>query len=73
MTINLIHFALQTVEEWRYVFIIASGIYLVGCLIYWFWASGEVQPWAKHQESSPLQSAQTKKTGYTNEAIELKE
>lgn len=66
-------FYLQSAEEWRIVFIISSTIYLFGCLIYWFWASGEVQPWAKPQETSPLQSSQIKKNGYTNEAIELKE
>lgn len=65
---------LQTAEEWRTVFIISSCIYLVGCVIYWNWASGEVQPWAKPQETSPLQqNSQSKKNGYTNEAIELKE
>lgn len=71
----------QTVAEWRIVFMISSGVYLVGCLIYWFWASGEVQPWA--QRSSELTSKEqqsygtTKSTissnGYVNEAVELKE
>lgn len=28
-----------------------SGVYLFGCTIYWFFASGELQPWAK--ENSP--------------------
>lgn len=32
---------LQTAEEWRLVFLIASGVYLFGLVIYWFWASGE--------------------------------
>ncbi|XP_055531707.1 sialin [Wyeomyia smithii] len=33
-------------DEWRIVFYIAAGIYLIGCMIYWFWASGELQPWS---------------------------
>lgn len=24
----------------------SGGIYLFGCVVYWFWAEGEVQPWA---------------------------
>ncbi|XP_058832664.1 sialin [Topomyia yanbarensis] len=36
----------KTDDEWRVVFYIAAGIYLVGCIIYWFWASGELQPWS---------------------------
>ncbi|ETN58282.1 Sialin, Sodium/sialic acid cotransporter [Anopheles darlingi] len=33
-------------NEWRTVFYIAAGIYLVGCVTYWFGASGELQPWS---------------------------
>lgn len=72
---------LQSVEEWRIVFMISSGIYLVGCLIYWFWVSGELQPWAQQPKELPATEktsiAPTKGTiasnGYVNEAIELKE
>ncbi|XP_052859819.1 sialin-like, partial [Anopheles cruzii] len=47
-----------TENEWRTVFYIAAGIYLVGCVTYWFGASGELQPWsvearAKEQTSKP--------------------
>lgn len=41
---------IQDANEWRIVFYISSGIYLVGCVIYWFWCSGEVQPWAIVEE-----------------------
>ncbi|XP_026470914.1 sialin-like [Ctenocephalides felis] len=34
--------------SWQIVFYISSGIYLLGAVIYWFFASGEVQPWAKN-------------------------
>ncbi|XP_053684989.1 vesicular glutamate transporter 2.1-like isoform X1 [Sabethes cyaneus] len=35
-----------TDEEWKLVFYIAALVYLVGLLVYWFWASGELQPWS---------------------------
>ena len=63
-------------DEWRLVFYIAAGIYLVGCVIYWFWASGEVQPWAKEDFTFNLEAGSkrtSKLSGYTNEAVELKE
>ncbi|XP_058122068.1 sialin-like [Anopheles ziemanni] len=33
-------------DEWRTVFYIAAGIYLIGFVIYWFGVSGELQPWS---------------------------
>lgn len=43
------------IDEWRTVFYITGGIHVVGGVIYWFWCSGEVQPWS-----------QTKKRDETN-------
>lgn len=34
-------------NQWRIVFFISASIYLIGCVFYWFFASGEVQKWAK--------------------------
>ncbi|KAJ6637399.1 Mothers against decapentaplegic like 4 [Pseudolycoriella hygida] len=36
----------QTVEEWRTVFFITAGMDLLGSIAYFFWCSGDVQPWA---------------------------
>lgn len=36
-----------TKEEWRIVFIIGAIVYLIGALPYIFWASGELEDWAK--------------------------
>lgn len=36
----------QTAEQWQYVFIISSVIYLFGSLFYGIFASSELQPWA---------------------------
>ncbi|KAG4066526.1 hypothetical protein HA402_007162 [Bradysia odoriphaga] len=36
----------QDIDEWRIVFYIAGGIHVVGGVIYWFWCSGEIQPWS---------------------------
>lgn len=63
-------------EQWKFVFYISAGIYLVGCLIYWFWASGEVQPWARQTET-PQQSIDglenKKRFGYTNKVVDIKD
>lgn len=54
---------------------ISSGIYLLGCVVYWFWSSGELQPWAKKSEEE-LNTKSTTTNGvfdacYTNEGAEL--
>lgn len=65
----------QTSEEWKLVFFISAGIYLVGCVIYWMWASGELQEWAKTPEQKALEMTSQKSTteGYVNEAMECKD
>lgn len=40
----------KTMEEWRIVFFITSGVYAVGCIVYWIWCTSELQPWAKRKE-----------------------
>ena len=35
----------RTVNEWRVVFWIAFGVFMVTNLVYVIWASGETQPW----------------------------
>ena len=37
----------QTKDEWQIVFYLAAGIYGVGALVYFLFASGELQPWAE--------------------------
>ncbi|KAG4080740.1 hypothetical protein HA402_005920 [Bradysia odoriphaga] len=37
----------KTAEEWRIVFYITAIVYGIGTVVYWFWCSGELQPWAK--------------------------
>jgi ACS family sodium-dependent inorganic phosphate cotransporter len=37
-------------SEWQLVFYIASVVTIIGGIIYWFLATGEVQPWAIHQD-----------------------
>lgn len=71
----------QTVEKWKIVFYISAGIYLFGCLVYWFFASGEVQPWARVHEQQTIEDNRTDiekynkppPYAYTNEGIELKD
>lgn len=40
-------FSSQSEDEWKIVFYIAAGIYLIGSTLYFFMSSGEVQSWAK--------------------------
>lgn len=72
----------QTAEEWKAVFFISAGVYLIGCVIYWFWASGELQEWAKTPEQKAADAEERQraalannngKEGYVNAAAELKE
>lgn len=37
-------------EEWRVVFFITAGVYAVGCIVYWFWCTSQLQSWAKRKE-----------------------
>uniref|UniRef100_A0A1A9W4V1 Sialin n=1 Tax=Glossina brevipalpis TaxID=37001 RepID=A0A1A9W4V1_9MUSC len=63
----------QTSEEWKTVFFISAGIYLIGCVVYWFWASGELQEWAKTPEQKALELNHKKAISYANEAITIKD
>ncbi|XP_070504435.1 sialin-like [Chironomus tepperi] len=62
-------------EQWKIIFYIAGGIYLFGCIIYFIWAEGEVQPWAI-QEDINATSGSTEinaKQGTINPALDIKE
>lgn len=56
---------------------ISAGVYLVGCLVYWFWASGELQPWAQKRsttiENKQKVSDAATYVGYTNDGLEMSE
>ncbi|CAM5131212.1 unnamed protein product [Natator depressus] len=43
----------KTREEWQYVFLIASLVHYGGVVFYGIFASGEKQPWAEPEETSP--------------------
>lgn len=60
------NFPLQTPEEWRIIFIIASGIYLIGAVIYGLYASGEIQSWADNEKKG-----EESKKSYDNPAMEV--
>lgn len=59
-----------------------GGIYLFGCIIYWIWAEGEVQPWAIQEpepedaidREDPRKNARnTQVTGFSNPALDVRE
>lgn len=57
----------KTDAEWRAVFYIAAGFYMVGLVVYWVWASGELQPWSiEMQERNKLDNAREGKHCYAN-------
>ncbi|XP_050431830.1 vesicular glutamate transporter 1-like [Adelges cooleyi] len=37
----------KSAEEWQWVFLIASGMYMFGAVFYGLFASGDLQPWAR--------------------------
>ncbi|XP_059615143.1 sialin-like [Phlebotomus argentipes] len=41
-----------TKEQWQIVFLVIVGMNVIGCIFYWFFARGELQPWA----NSPVES-----------------
>uniref|UniRef100_A0A023ET50 Sialin n=1 Tax=Aedes albopictus TaxID=7160 RepID=A0A023ET50_AEDAL len=51
-------------DEWRVVFYIAAGIYLIGCVIYWIWASGELQPWSIEAQEKLMKERNGEKNGF---------
>ncbi|XP_031633346.1 vesicular glutamate transporter 1 [Contarinia nasturtii] len=66
----------SSAEEWQIVFMISAGVYLFGCVIYWMWATGEVQPWAQKtssSESKPKPADTATYVGYANEGLEMSE
>ncbi|XP_063701161.1 vesicular glutamate transporter 1-like [Culicoides brevitarsis] len=64
-------------SQWKIVFIVSASIYLVGCVVYWFFASGELQEWAvvENEEDNEIQMDKKKKFagdvgGYDNQSME---
>jgi MFS transporter, ACS family, solute carrier family 17 (sodium-dependent inorganic phosphate cotransporter), other len=43
-------------SQWKWIFIMTSCVYVCGCLIYWFFASGELQPWAKEKREDKVEN-----------------
>lgn len=66
--------------QWKIVFIISASVYLVGCIIYWFFASGELQPWAvlRKTEADDMEFDRQQKRsgdigGYENKSMEYED
>ncbi|KAJ6646669.1 Vesicular glutamate transporter 1, partial [Pseudolycoriella hygida] len=47
----------QTIDDWRVVFYLAGSIYVAGGVIYWFWCSGELQPWSQTQKTVTVEKS----------------
>lgn len=60
----------QSAANWKKVFYITSGVYLVGALAYGIFASGEKQPWAEPKENG-VDDEKTKDEGLDNRALQL--
>lgn len=60
-------------SQWKWIFILTSCVYCCGCLIYWFFASGEIQPWAKEIEEDRGEKGENdKKDKKSEESSETK-
>lgn len=64
----------QTVQEWRLVFWIVLGVFLVSNIIFVLYASGEPQPWndpdfLKDEESAQKKSAESTANGHSKSSI----
>ena len=42
-----IAYPMQSPWQWRFVFYMSAIVYIIGGALYWLWASGEQQPWAR--------------------------
>ncbi|XP_058461728.1 sialin-like [Malaya genurostris] len=56
----------KTDDQWRLVFYIAAGIYMVGFVVYWFWASGELQPWSIEMQEIAKKEQRTNQISFDN-------
>ncbi|XP_053684271.1 sialin-like [Sabethes cyaneus] len=58
-------------NEWRLVFYITAGIYVIGTLIYWVWGSGELQPWSVEAREQRIMQKDsiTSNTEHSNKSI----
>lgn len=56
---------------------LAGGIYLFGCVIYWIWAQGEIQPWAVQEadtdDSTTPDEKDDQSSGVANPALDERE
>ncbi|XP_050541052.1 vesicular glutamate transporter 1 [Daktulosphaira vitifoliae] len=48
----------KSAEEWQWVFLIASGMYLFGAIFYGVFASGELQQWAQTEQTNDVKEKQ---------------
>jgi ACS family sodium-dependent inorganic phosphate cotransporter len=56
----------QSASEWQIVFYIASGLYLLGAVVYGLCASGELQSWAVQEDGNDNKEEHC----YANRAVE---
>ena len=56
------NFLQNTIEQWRIVFWICSGFYLLSFVTFLLMASGEEQPWAKNVVSQPVADGNDRNT-----------
>ncbi|XP_026729511.1 vesicular glutamate transporter 1 isoform X1 [Trichoplusia ni] len=64
----------KSAEQWRYVFFLSSGIYLLGAAVYGAWSSAELQPWVLELDSDASfdtdGASVTTARGYDNKALD---
>ncbi|GAB0100069.1 hypothetical protein DMENIID0001_160520 [Sergentomyia squamirostris] len=58
-------------EQWQIVFFIIVAVYAVGGLFYWFFARGELQPWAVPVDTNPTVDQDSEKKNQDNQAFSI--
>ena len=62
---------LKSQDEWRIIFYISGAIYILGCIVYWIWCEGTVQPWAVQTSKAEDEKKSTQNHAYTNQSLDI--
>lgn len=46
-------------NEWRTVFWVTFGVFVITTIVYLIWASGELQPWNEPEGPAPIENGTT--------------
>lgn len=56
-------------DQWRIVFFITAGMYVMGSVVYWFLGSAEVQEWSKFDVAELPATVDSDEQTHTNDKV----